>query len=107
MDDAQSVKYWFDLLQTLAIIGVTFWIWNADRKAARKKEVDDEIARLSQRVTVVEERVKAAPNDEDLKRIYDQIGTVSGELQELVGEFRGVRRTLDLLQEHLLNSRTG
>lgn len=101
--DHELLKFWFDVVQSFAMGGITLWMWAANRRAARKAEVDEKLAKLNDRVTVAEGRIESAPDHDDLKRIYDRMDDVSGELKSLVGEFQGVRRTLELLHQHLLD----
>lgn len=101
--DYEAAKFWFDAAQTLVMAAITIWMWAANRRAARKSEVDERLAGLADRVTIAEQKIAHAPDDEDLERIYDRMEQVSGELKVLVGEFQAVRRTLELMHEHLLS----
>lgn len=104
--DYEATKFWFDVGQTLLMAVITIWMWASNRRSARKSEVDGQLTTLSNRVTIAEQKIEHAPDDKDLERIYDRMEQVSGELKGLVGEFQSVRRTLELMHEHLL-SRAG
>ena len=100
--DYEAAKFWFDIAQTLVMAAITLWMWASNRRAARKSEVDERLSTIADRVTVAEQKIAHAPDDQDLERIYDRMERVSGELKVLVGEFQAVRRTLELMHEHML-----
>lgn len=56
----------------------------------------------AERLAQLEAAADRSPTHEDLGRLHEKINDVSGALQTLVGEFKGVHRTLDLIHEHLL-----
>lgn len=101
--DYEAAKFWFDAAQTLVMAGITIWMWASNRRAARKSEVDSQLTTLANRVTIAEQQIAHAPDDTDLERIYDRMNQVSGEVKGLVGEFQAVRRTLELMHEHMLS----
>ncbi len=96
-------KFWLDLVQSVVSVGLALWMWAANRRAAQKKEVDEKLANLNDRVTVTEQQIKDGPDHDDLTRIYDRMEKMNDELRKLVGEFQGVNHTLQLLHEHLLS----
>ena len=96
-------KFWLDLVQSVVMAGITLWMWASNRRAAQKKEVDEKLAGLGERITVTEQKIDNGPDHDDIKRIYDRMDDIGGELKQLVGEFQGVNRTLQLLHEHLLS----
>ncbi len=97
-------KFWLDLVQSAVMAGITLWMWAANRRAAQKKEVDEKLAGLNDRVTVAEQKIENTPDhQDDIVRIYERMDEMTGELKELVGEFQGVNRTLQLLHQHLLS----
>lgn len=96
-------KFWLDLVQSAVSVGLALWMWAANRRAAQKKEVDEKLANLNDRVTVAEQVIENGPDHDDIKLIYQRMDEISGELKQLVGEFRGVNHTLQLLHEHLLS----
>lgn len=96
-------KFWLDLVQSVVMAGITLWMWAANRRAAQKKEVDEKLAGLNDRVTVAEQNIKNGPDHDDIKSIYNRMENISGELKKLVGEFEGVNHTLQLLHQHLLS----
>mgnify|MGYP001558524718 CR=1 FL=1 len=96
-------KFWLDLVQSVVMAGITLWMWAANRRAAQKKEVDEKLAGLNDRVTVAEQLIESGPDHSDIEKIYQRMDEISGELKQLMGEFRGVNHTLQLLHEHLLS----
>jgi len=96
-------KFWLDLVQSVGMGGITLWMWAANRRAAQKKEVDEKLVSLNNRVTVTEQKIESAPDHDDIGEIYERMDAIGGELKKLVGQFEGVNRTLQLLHEHLLS----
>ena len=96
-------KFWLDLVQSVVMAGITLWMWASNRRAAQKKEVDEKLLTLNDRVTVAEQQIKDGPDHDDLGRIYNRMEKMNDELRKLVGEFKGVNHTLQLLHEHLLS----
>jgi hypothetical protein len=103
--DYVPMKFWFDVVQTLAMGAISIWIWIATRAAARKAEVDGQISGLANRVTVTEQKIKAAPDHDDLHEIYKSIEDTNKTLNTLLGEFQAVRRSLELINQYLLTQK--
>lgn len=101
--DYEAAKFAFDAVQTIVMAAITIWMWAANRRAARKSEVYGQLTMLANRVTIAEQKIEHAPDDNDLQRIYDRMEDVRGEVNQLIGEFQAVRRTLELMHEHLLS----
>ncbi len=98
-------KFWLDLVQSVVMAGITLWTWAANRRAAQKKEVDEKLASLNDRVTVTEQKIESSPDHDDIGEIYERMDDISGELKKLVGKFEGANHTLQLLHEHLLSEK--
>lgn len=104
--DYEATKFWFDVGQTIVMGAISVWIFIANRRAAHKNEVNKRLQEFGDRMTIAEQQIAHAPDDADLERIYERMNQVSGEVKGLVGEFQAVRRTLELMHQHLL-SRAG
>jgi hypothetical protein len=103
--DYVPMKFWFDAVQTIAMAAIGGWIYLSNRVAARKAEVDGQISGLQNRMTVVEQKIKAAPDHDDLHEIYKSIENTNKTLNTLLGEFQAVRRSLDLINQYLLTQK--
>lgn len=101
--DYEAAKFWFDILQTIVMGAISIWVYVANRRAAHKTEVNERLQEIGDRMTVAEQKIVHAPDDTDLERIYDRMNQVSGEVKGLVGEFQAVRRTLELMHQHMLS----
>ena len=66
-------KFWLDLVQSLVMAGITLWVWASNRRVAQKKEVDEKLLTLNDRVTVAEQQIKDGPDHDDLERIYNRM----------------------------------
>jgi len=105
MTSDMDITLLFDILQSIAMMVLTYWMWISDRRAARKEETDTQFATLTQRLTVAEQQIANAPDHDDLSRIYARMEEMSTKLSTIAGEFSGLNRTLSLLHEHLLRSK--
>lgn len=94
-----------DILQTLFMAGVTVWLYWRQRHAARKQEVDEKISAMQQRVTAVEQDMRHAPTDKDLRDLSRHVEEVHGDLKELSGTIKGLARAVDLINTHLLDQK--
>lgn len=97
----------WETIKTLIFIAIgvmnvinSIWMFVADRRMARKTEVDDKLSNLNDRLIAAEQAAAAAPDHEDLGKIYEQNRLLAESVNRMVGEFNGVKNTLQLLVEH-------
>lgn len=104
----QLFKYWPVLL--FFINGFAVWVsWSVRKGVATQEDLKihaDATSRalkeLEGRMTHMEARIEHGPSEDDLLRLHSRLDSLGGDLQRLVGEFSGVRQTLQLLHEFLL-----
>lgn len=113
------LKYWPVLLFVLNFLGI--WVgWSVRKGVATqedlkshaettRKQLDDHsgetnrmISAVQQRLTHLEARIEHGPSEDDLRRLHARLDDLNGGLAKLTGEFSGVRSTLELLHEFLL-----
>ena len=119
--DYEHAKMWIDLGQFIitGMIGVYLW-WerNNDRTQSRieglKEDVGARLKRLeidsdtrmddhSARLAKIETRVDQLPGHEHLGDLHDRINDMARGVNLLTGELSGVKTTLNLIHQHLLN----
>lgn len=112
--DYQNAKLLFDIIQTLLIaaIGIMNWLNNRQRvttAAIAKLEngIDGRLDDQSTRLTRVEQDLKHAPTRHDFLSLTQHMDALNGELKEMKGEMHGVKTTLHLIHQYLLDRNNG
>jgi hypothetical protein len=110
--DYTAAKFWLDTFQLAAtgLIGFYVWISNRHRITRSRIEsleagIDSRISNLDSRITRVESGIGNMPSHSDIGKIYDRVDEVHGDLQQVIGGQQALRRTVELIQEHLLNQK--
>lgn len=123
-----ALRFWLALLLALVSLATSAWVWWSSRtratranidavntrvtlvheesrqmNAALRKETDHTAAELRKDVDRLAIEVKAMPNHEDLKAVYERLGSVDRQLSQLVGSVKGVERGFEMINNHLLN----
>lgn len=94
----EAVKLWVDIAQFALMLFLSVMIHLSNKRQVEKKEIKDMEARLAR----IETEAKHAPTHEDLGKIYKEINSTNKHVQEMSGEFRSAKHTLDLIHQHLL-----
>lgn len=102
-------KYWPVLL--FIINGFAVWItWSVRKGVATQDDLRHHaeatgkaLKDLDARMTHIEARIEHGPSEDDLLRLHARLDTLTTEVSKLVGEFSGTRRTLEMLQQFLLD----
>lgn len=123
-------KFWFDTGQYIVTILVGFFVWICSRNKARSKDIkavkestSEEITDIkkstskeineikdtnSEGIKAVEIRVTkletSAITHKDLGEVYERINEVSDKMSELAGTTKGIKGSVDMIQDHLLNN---
>lgn len=108
----EAYGFWFGVLQVLIAAGIAVYL-RLDRRnrvtSQRMKTHEDDMrkqfAAHGDRLVRVEAAINHAPNHADLARIHERLDEVNAGVSGIQGEFKGVRQSLQTIQEHLLNGR--
>lgn len=103
------------IMQVLSIVSsalVALMTWWVSRSRARREELDEvnrAMAAVERRVSALEVEIQHLPDHSgDMDRISANIAEFSRSLGELNGVVSGLRRAVDLMNQHLLsNNRSG
>lgn len=76
----------------------------SDYMSGRFDEVTQTQAEHERRLTQVEEFLKHAPTNKDLRAVERRVSDVDGRVKGLAASLGGVGRTVDLIHQHLLNA---
>ena len=85
---------------TLLMVANTFFIWRANRSAAKQTEIRD----LESRICRLE--VSSVDHD-DLGKVYERINEVSDQVSKLNGTTKSISQGVAMIHQHLLNSTGG
>lgn len=111
MSDAHGLDYrlLFEIFNFLfnGVIAAYCWVLSKnkatndriDQDARANKEIFDSHA---DRLARLEEGTDAMPTHRDLSDIHTRINEMGGDVSQVVGEMKGIRHTLNLIQEHLI-----
>jgi len=117
-----EMKVWVDLAQFLWIIGATIWAFWGDKDRAIRAKLSAHAASLGTidvRVARIEEASEHAPSHNDLTGMHEKLNEVTAKIERIGGDVRAVKaelggvrdlitpmqRTLELVNEHLLDQR--
>lgn len=95
----EQLKLWVDVAQFVVMFGLTIMMHRTNKRQAEKSEIEA----MASRLTKIETDAAHAPTHEDLAKIYLEINSTNKNVQEMSGEFRSAKHTLDLIHQHLLN----
>lgn len=70
-----------------------------------KEQVSQELNGYGQRLTRVEEAHRHSPTHGDMGQLSREISHLRGDVQEMAGGLEGIRRAVDLINQHLLSNR--
>jgi hypothetical protein len=107
--DYREVRFWFDVLQTLGLFIVTFYIWLTNRHKANSgaiRKLDNEIRTkinaIEDSLIAMDKDIEHLPKNTDVARIHQRIDDVAQGLTRMQGSQDAGNRTLALIQQHLI-----
>lgn len=110
--DMEAFKFGFQVLQFLLTGGIGIYVYLSGKDTVTNSritkledDIDSKINTQGERIAKIEARAEKAPTHDDLARLYDKINKQSECLKRLEGEFEGVKRTLQLIHETLMERR--
>lgn len=123
-----ALRFWLAFILALVSLLTSVWVWwngrtratraNIDAvntrvtlvheesrqmTAALRKDTDHAAATLRKDVDRLAMEVESRPDHEDLKAVYERLGSVDRQLSQLVGSVKGVERGFEMINNHLLN----
>ncbi|MDT8428506.1 MAG: DUF2730 family protein [Pseudomonadales bacterium] len=99
-------RFAFDVLQVLFMAGVSVYVWWTGRTKATQAAIDaahERMGTIDRRLDGIEGEIKHLPGHNDLAEIYRKVNDVDKTLSKLSGELTGINRTLNLINDYLLN----
>jgi hypothetical protein len=106
-----GLAFWFQVIQFVitAFIGVYVYVANRYRVTIHRvklfeDETDKRFEKHSERITRTEERLKRMPQHDDMNDLHARITELQGEVREAAGKLDGISASVNLINQHLLNS---
>lgn len=88
-----------------AAVGVYVWISNKDKARSKDiKEIRTDLQKIQTRVTKLE---AGSISHGDLSKVYHRINDVGNDVSGLNGAIDGLRESVGLIHQHLLNTSGG
>lgn len=108
--DYTAADFWWKVFITVINMGIgayLFWERHNDvtqrRIDALETGLDERLDGHAVRLSEVESRIEMMPSHKDLSDLHERINEVSKAVHTLYGETTGIRTTLGLIHQHLLN----
>lgn len=110
--DMGMLDFMLKALQFLLWAGTSFYVYISNKDKVTNErigrletDIDAKIDGHTERIAKIEARSEKAPTHDDLAKLYDKLNKQSECLHRLEGEFEGVKRTLQLIHETLMERR--
>jgi hypothetical protein len=106
MFDYEAMKFWFDVFVSICLVASLIYNWVDKKSRVNKAEIEQvnaEVVKLVNRVSLVEERMQSAPTHSDLSNIYNRINGMSDDVSEMAGAIKAMTTQLTLINQHLIS----
>ena len=111
--DLDLIRLELKVASMLAAAGVAVYAWFANRGRATNKRLDQHISgadkrfdAIEQRVTRLESALEHAPNRGDIGKLHSRLDDVANAVSRIEGENHAMARSLDLINQHLLERKS-
>ncbi len=105
-----ALDFWWKVgitLINLAIGLYLFWERHNDANKRRidtmERDVDDRLDDHGARLAKIEAKLDDMPSHEDIGHVHDRITRLGEDVKLITGEMTGIKTTLNLIHQHLLN----
>ena len=111
-------KFWFDVGQTVFMLLMGVFAWQANKHRATKAAIDRVEQRVSEairaldnridehrdRLTTVERELTHVPGANDIGEIHYRVDQIGQGVKSLEGEMKQINNTMQLIQQYLLEN---
>ena len=111
-------KFWFDIGQTVFVVLVGIYTWQANKHRATKsainriqEQLENDIRALDSRIdehrdrlTTVERELTHVPGANDIGEIHYRVDQIGQGVKSLEGEMKQINNTMQLIQQYLLEN---
>lgn len=95
-----------DLIQTAGLLILSWYGWVMKKQmadAALLRAMQEELGETRQELALLKQQTTHAPTHQDLADLHTRINELSGAVRELVGVMSGVQRSLNRVEDKLIN----
>jgi len=103
--DYLEAQFWWRVGETSLLVMVTIYTYLSNRTKVNRGAINDlekGFSKMEQRVSLLENEVKHLPTHADFSKMNEKLSVIAKTHHELSGEMKGVKRTLDLIHQSLL-----
>lgn len=100
-------QFWFSVMQGSATLLLAICVFVSNRRAARKKDMDnisESVSCIGHRVTKLEAEQQNNPTHRDIGGVYDRMSGVEKQVNTMAGQMKGVCASVGRIEEYLLNN---
>lgn len=73
-----------------------------DANERSRRELERTVGEVQGRVTELEQKIENAPSHTDMQRLSDRVEEVHGIVSHLNGALEGIQRTVNMVNQHLI-----
>jgi len=102
----QSYSWAMDAIQSVGMVLLGWYGWMMKKEmadAALLRAMQEELAKTQQELALLKQSSHNAPTHQDLGDLHNRINELSGAVRELVGVMSGVQRSLNRVEDKLIN----
>lgn len=120
--DYGAMRFWWDVVQTIVLVGITIYVWVKNRSQVNTKRIDqvekqlveidkridksvedDELKSIEENLTEMDKRLEKALGHEDLEKLYTKVNSISRDLAHMKGEATQQNKLLHRMDDYLRN----
>jgi len=110
LNDYTAAEFWWKAFITVINMGIgAYLFWERHNDVTRRRidvleaDLDGRLDNHATRLSRVESSIEILPNHKDLGALHERINDLSRAVHTLSGEITGIKTTLGLIHQHLLN----
>ncbi|ROO28276.1 DUF2730 family protein [Salinisphaera orenii] len=104
--DYEGIRTVISALSLLgAVAAAVYSWWTARNKTTRQaiSKLGERIDGVERRTTAVEHQLKYVPGTAEIKELHGELSDLRGDMREISGALGGLKRAVDLMNQHLLS----
>jgi len=111
--NTELIRLVIEIMMFLATSGAGVYAYLVARNTASIEKVNKletdvmkHISLLRSDISRLDERSKRSPTHDDLRRVHERIDSMDKTLSGIAGEFIGMRHTVNLIHDYLMQTKT-
>lgn len=106
----EAAQFWLDVAQFAVLGAIGIYVHVVTRQRVTETQFDElrkdlhlSLDGFGQRLARAEEAQRHGPTHGDMSSLARELGELRGDVQQMAGGLEGIRRAVDLINQHLLN----